>query len=193
VSGRSIYKHLPGVIAYDTKKPAQTFPANSPAIAHPPCRCWSKYLRAQAKPPDREAEMELGRWCVRTILKCGGVLEQPAGSLLFKDMWLPMPNQPAYGQFNAQGFDMSDFDRATATTARGYFTLYVEQRWFSFASKKATWLLVAGVPKNLVPPIPFRLANPAKATGLSSSARSRTMPEFAKWLCQVARLANQPG
>src|SRR5665647_1354219 len=107
VSGRSIYKHLPGVTAYDTKAGAATFPKDSPVIAHPPCRLWSKFLRHQAKSPDLIAEMELGRWCARTVLTCGGVLEQPAGSHLFSEMWLPRPHQTTHSVFNAAGFDMS--------------------------------------------------------------------------------------
>ena len=170
VSGRSIYKHLPGVIAYDSRRDARTFPANMPAVFHPPCRCWSKYLRHLAKPLDAAGEMELGRWCVRTLLKCGGVLEHPAGSLLFKEMRLPMPNR-------------------TSDTG---FTIYVEQSWFGYASKKATWIFVCGVPKARLPAIPFRLVERAKVPRLSTTGRSRTMPAFAKWLCQIARLAKPP-
>lgn len=171
VSGRSIYKHLPGVEAYDARRDARTFPANTPAVAHPPCRCWSKYLRHQAKPLDANAEMELGRWCVRTILQCGGVLEHPAGSHLFAEMGLPMPNHPE----------------------EVGFTVYVEQKWFGYATRKPTWVFVAGVPMHQLPPLPFSLVNDAKSPVLSSFGRSRTMPGFARWLCQVARLANPPG
>lgn len=171
VSGRSIYKHLPGVDAFDAKRGAQNFAANMPAVVHPPCRCWSKFLRHQAKPLDPAAEMELGRWCVRTILKTGGVLEHPAHSLLFREMGLPLPNQPA----------------------EIGFTLYVEQAWFGYASRKPTWVFVAGVPRHQLPPVPFRLDKPrAEHLALSSAARSRSMPAFAKWLCQIARLANPP-
>lgn len=194
VSGRSIYKHMKGVIAYDSKRNALSFHAKTPAVAHPPCRCWSKFLRAQAKPPDRGAEMELGRWAVRTILKCGGVLEHPAGSLLFADMGLPMPNQPAKLNLEALGLDKRDFDKVAATMARGVFTIYVEQAWFGYSSRKATWVFVAGVPFSSIPRVPFSLVkNRAKSVALSSAGRSRSMPEFADWLCQIARLANQPG
>ncbi len=169
VSGRSIYKHLPGVDAYDSKRDARTFRANTPAVAHPPCRLWSKTLRHQAKSPAPLEEMECGRWAVRTILKCGGVLEQPAGSHLFAEMGLTVPMRPPHGQF---------------------FTMYVEQSWFGYASRKATWLLIAGVPFHQVPPVPFSLVERANGiTGLSSAARSRTMPAFAKWLCEIARRA----
>jgi hypothetical protein len=174
VSGRSIYKHLPGVDPFDAKRGAQNFDAKKPAIAHPPCRCWSKYLSHCAKPVDAEAEMELGRWCVRTIQKCGGVVEQPAGSKLWADMGLPMPNE------RADSF--------------GGWTAYVEQSWFSYKSRKPTWLYIVGVTKVEVPPVPFSLVKPApcQKPGLSSFGRSRTVTRFAVWLCQVARLARVP-
>lgn len=173
VSGRSIYKHLPGVTAFDAKRDAKTFDASTPAVAHPPCRCWSKYLSHQAKPLDRKAEMDLGRWAVRAIQRAGGVLEQPHGSALFAEMGLPMPLRSPDGH--------------------GGFTIYVEQAWFGYASKKATWLYIVGVSRDALPPVPFRLEEGrAKASGLSQAARSRTMPAFARWLCQVAR-AVPPG
>lgn len=179
-SGRSIYKYLPGVEAYDSKRDARTFGANMPAVAHPPCRCWSKYLRHFAKPIDAEAEMELGRWCVRTVLQCGGVLEQPAGSHLWKEMNLPMPDRPA----------------------QDCFTIYVEQGWFGYASRKPTWVLVSGVPINQVPPLPINQVPPlpfslaqtrAKSLALSQAGRSRSVTPFAQWLVETARRANPSG
>lgn len=173
VSGRSIYKHLPGVTAYDRHRDARTFDAKTPAVAHPPCRLWSKFLSHQAKSANAEAERELGRWCVRTVIRCGGVVEQPAGSRLWEEMNLPVPNAPARD---------------------GCYTLYVEQRWFGYVTRKPTWLLICGVPKDQLPPVPFSLANtqPCQKPGLSSFARSRTMRPFAEWLCQIARRANPP-
>jgi hypothetical protein len=181
VSGRSIYKHLPGVVAYDRKRDARTFDAKTPAVAHPPCRFWSKFLsvlalkaaRANSLDVDVEAEKELGRWCVRTVMRCGGVLEQPAHSGLWADMGLPMPNQPARD---------------------GCWTLYVEQGWFGYLTRKPTWLLICGVPKDQLPPVPFSLVNGSRANspGLSAFARSRTVNSFAEWLVKVARLAKPP-
>lgn len=169
VSARSIYNHLPNVMPFTQAHDARTFPGGCPVVAHPPCRTWSKYLRHCAKPPDRAAEQELGRFCVRAVLANGGVLEQPAGSHLFADMNLPVPNQPA-----------SPF----------WFTLYVEQQWFGYATPKPTWLMICGVPMNQLPPVPFSLVKPpdANQSGLSSFGRSRSITPFAEWLCQIARL-----
>ena len=43
-SGKSIYKTMPGVDAYDRLRDALTFSGGMPVIAHPPCRAWSVYL-----------------------------------------------------------------------------------------------------------------------------------------------------
>lgn len=182
VSGRSIYRHLPGVAAYGSKEGAQSFDAESglTVVAHPPCRYWSKYLRAQAlagaraKSLDVDGEKELGRWCVRTVLRCGGVLEQPAGSHLWADMKLPLPGQPPRD---------------------GVWTLYTEQSWFGYASRKPTWLLICGVAPDRLPAMLYRLRNDGMnetQRGLSHAGRSRTMPEFAEWLVAIARLAKPP-
>lgn len=166
-SGRSIYHHLPGVDVYDKRRGACQFTGRNPVIAHPPCRTWSKYLRHAAKPPGREAEQNLGRWAVKMVIQNGGVLEQPAGSFLWADQKLPMPNE---------------------TADPFLFTIYVEQSWFGYATRKPTWLLISGVPKACLPAMPFHLAKCQRARcSLSSAGRSRTMQSFAEWLCQIAR------
>jgi hypothetical protein len=168
VSGRSIYKHLDGVIAYDRERDARTFTGGVPVVAHPPCRCWSKFLSHQAKPTDPQAEMELGLWCVQQVIENGGVLEHPAHSRLFAAANLPVPNSP----------DATPF----------FYTVYVEQSWFGYHSRKPTWVLVCGVPKRQLVPVPFSLAkSPGQAPGLSSAGRSRSVAPFAEWLCQIAR------
>ena len=168
VSGRSIYKHLPGVEAFDRKRGVQSFDGKTPIIAHPPCRCWSKYFASQARPVDREAEMELGRWAVRTVMQCGGVLEQPAKSALWEACQLPGPG------------DRSD---------PFCYTVYVEQSWFGFPTPKPTWLLVCGVPPGSLPAPPMRLMNHSRMSfnRMSQFNRSRTLQSFAGYLCQIAR------
>jgi hypothetical protein len=166
VSGRSIYKHLPNVIAFDSARDARSFGGYMPVVAHPPCRLWSKFLSHQAKAP--AAERDLGLWAVEQVQTWGGVLEHPAHSRLFDAANLPMPNSPD-GELS--------------------FTLYVEQSWFGYCTPKATWVYVCGVPKSQVPPVPFSLADDAKRPGLSGAGRSRSVRPFAEWLCQTARCA----
>lgn len=169
VSGRSIYNHLPGVVAYDSRRDARTFSGGMPVVAHPPCRLWSRNLSHQAKAENPEAEKNLGRWYVEQVLRCGGVLEHPAHSKLFEDCNLPLPNCRTGDPF--------------------LFTLYVEQCWFGYATPKPTWVLVSGVPLHQVEAMPFSLGacRHDAMSGLSQSARARSVQPFAQWLCQTAR------
>jgi hypothetical protein len=154
---------------FDESRDALTFDAKTPAVLHPPCRCWSHYLSGHAKPTDRNHEMALGLWAVGIAQNCGGVLEHPAKSKLFDAARLPKPgHSDKYG-----------------------FTLYVEQAWWGCPMKKPTWLYVCHVPKHLVEPPAFRFDR-ANSAGLSQEARSRTPNAFAIWLCNVARLAVMP-
>lgn len=164
VAGRSIYKHMPGVVAYDRGSDARTFTGQMPVIAHPPCRCWSKYLSHQAKPENRQKEMQLGAWCVSQVITWGGCLEHPAESRLFPAMKLPFPG------------DFSD---------PLLFTIQIEQQWFGYATPKKTWVLVSGVPRYKLPPLPFQLTR-QRNVRLSSFGRSRTMDGFAQWLYATA-------
>jgi hypothetical protein len=168
VSGRSIYRHMPGVVAFDQYRDARTFLGGMPVVAHPPCRCWSKYLSHQAKPKDRAGEMALGLWCVDQVIRYGGVLEHPAGSRLFEVADLPLP-----GDF-ADPF---------------LYTVYVEQSWFGFPTRKPTWVLVSGVPPADLAPFPFSLDSSSRglAGGFWKEMYSRTLPDFAVWLVETAR------
>lgn len=167
VSGRSIYKHLPGVDCYDRHRDARQFNGRNPVVTHAPCRTWSKFLSHQAKPPDLKAEQDLAFFCLDKVLTNGGVFEHPAGSRFWEAAGLPLPNQPG------ETF---------------LYSIYVEQAWFAFASRKPTWLLIAGLPRCALPPVPFSLAKDQTARHGSQFDRARTMASFARWLCQVARL-----
>lgn len=173
VSRRSIYRHFDGVDVYDRTRNALTWKGGCCGVFHPPCRFWSK-LRHQAcanvPAADVEAEKNLGRWAVEQVMRWGGVLEQPAGSLLWDACKLPLPG------------DYSD---------PFCFTIYVEQSWFGFPTPKPTWLLVCGVPKSLVkvPSYQLQTKSVVSFNALNSFERSRTMEPFAAWLCQLARLS----
>lgn len=87
----SIYKELPGCDVYDIQRDARTFRGGSAIVAHPPCRAWGR-LRTFARPA--EGERELAHFAVDVVRRFGGVLEHPAGSLLWKSAGLPEPGRP---------------------------------------------------------------------------------------------------
>lgn len=168
-SGRSIYRHLPNTLVYDRARDASQFAGPNAVVAHPPCKLWCKTLRHLAKSEDPEEEKELGRFCVRKVLENGGVLEQPAHSRLFAEMNLPVPKRPAHAFL---------------------FTIYLEQIWFGGPVRKPTWILVSGIPRHQIPPMPMSLVEPrAKFDDMTTFQRSATPKALAEWLCQIARLS----
>lgn len=169
----SVYKSLPDCDVWDAARDASRWPGGCPLIAHPPCRAWGR-LRKQAK--QVEGERELAMWAVDQVRKYGGVIEHPAGSLLWREKNLPLP-----GQWDEFGF-----------------TLWVSQWWFGHKADKPTWLYVCGIESQDLPPIPFRLGEPThviqsrKRSGyrphVSKAEREHTPREMAVWLCEVVKL-----
>lgn len=180
VGSTNAYSAIPGVEVFDKARDVRTWTGGAPVVAHPPCRAWSVRTRHQARPEPGEAE--LGLLCAHWLRLDGGVLEQPAHSHLFEAAGLPQPGQ-----------------------RRGaLFTIAVDQAWWGLGIRKRTWLCLSGVD-------PGDLDWPSGAAGLfgwvdhdasgdyrrwqvmSRRQRSVTVPAFARWLVQVARLSARRG
>lgn len=169
VARNSVYKTLPGVECFDIDRDMRSFAWGSmPIIAHPPCRAWSAYCRHQAKP--LPGEKELAPLCVEMLKVCGGVLEHPAHSTLWGTLGLPLPLEQERGWL---------------------WCLAVDQSWWGDTRTKKTWLLLSGIAKDDLPPIPYRLHNPSgdrrRWQVMSKHQRAATHPAFAEWLVEVAR------
>ena len=180
VQRESIYHRMPCVDAFDADRDARSFAGGMPVVAHPPCRGWSLFLAHQAKPAP--GEMELGLWCAAMLRECGGVLEQPAFSRLFRAAGLPHPGEPPMG---------------------GVWAIEVSQWDFGFPTEKRTWLALAHIQPESLPPIPHRDRAPGGEqvwlwgrrrtrgcviqNSASANARSRTTLSFAQWLTAAAR------
>jgi len=166
--GRSVYRQLPGCDCYDAERDARTFVGGLPVVAHPPCRLWAGLVHL-SKPSAPDEERELGVFCARKVAECGGVLEHPARSRLFRAAGLPHP-----GEDCPLGF-----------------TLDVDQFWWGHLGRKRTWLFVSGVSRAALPPVPFRLddMNRKPVEFLSGMRREATPPALAEWLVTVARLS----
>lgn len=169
VSPVSVYKTLFGVDCWDIKRDVRNFRGGMPVVAHPPCRSWSAYTSHQAKPAP--GEKELGPLCVEILQNNGGVLEHPAHSRLFQHCNLPLPGE-----------------------CRGDLaTVYIEQAWFGYSMKKATWLVFCGIePSSLL--FPYKAHNPRDGVGdrrrqqvMSKHQRAATHPALAQWLVDAAR------
>jgi hypothetical protein len=175
--GDSIYKTMPGVDVFDIDRDARSFALDKPVVAHPPCRSWSR-LRAFAKP--REGEKDLARWALFVVRHCGGVLEHPSGSSLFREGLMPKPG-------------------STDRDAFGGWILPVSQSWFGHRAEKRTWLYIVGVGPGSIPDFPLRLGEAERVCGLWSgrdrsncrkeigpAEREHTPPAFAQWLIELA-------
>lgn len=167
VAPKSIYRSLHGVECYDRNNDVRTFAGGMPVVAHPPCRTWSAYCAHQAKP--LPGEKDLGPLCVEWLKKCGGVLEHPAHSRLFRHCGLPLPGW---------------------TSRSDLWSAEVLQAWWGDTRTKTTWLCFCGI-SPLDVQWPLRLHDPRgdrrRWQVMSTTQRSATNPNFAKWLVETAR------
>jgi hypothetical protein len=178
VRSDSVYKTMAGVDAFDFDRNALTFSGGMPVVAHPPCRSWSR-MRHFAKP--RPGERDLAVWAIDQVRCCGGVLEHPSGSALFRELALPKPGS-------------TDRDRF------GGWVLPISQKWWGHRAEKRTWLYVVGCGPTAVPSLPLVLGEAERVCGLwSGRDRSRARKEIgpaerehtpaalAAWLVDLAR------
>jgi len=162
----SVYKALNADV-YDEDRDARSYHRSAPVVAHPPCRGWGR-LRGQAKV--RPGELALALHAVAVVRRCGGVLEHPACSSLWKAAALPFPGE---------GCD--EF---------AGWTYCVDQSWFGHRAPKRTWLYIVGVSAADLPNVPFELGLASGRVEMMGVAeRERTPEPFARWLLEVARCA----
>lgn len=174
----STYKHLEGCTVYDIERDARTFSGGMPVVAHPPCRAWGR-LRTFANP--RPDEMNLARLAVALVREFGGVLEHPAGSLLWQSQRMPFPGSPK-----------DSWDG---------WTLAAPQKWWGHKAEKATWFYIVGAKPQDLPTVPIVLGEaPCVVQSrkqhdprphISKAEREHTPPALAEWLVELARLCGK--
>jgi len=173
----SYYKQIVGCDVYDLARGAKTFRGGKPVIAHPPCRLFGRLSQRVAEQEEViTREILLGIWCARMVEKCGGVLEHPAYSALFRIADLPEPG----------------------SRGRGGFTIEVPQCWWGHTSVKLTWLFFSGNVEPL-PRSPFKFepdigggaGSKGSVARQSHRQREMTPPDFAEWLVTAVEHADQ--
>ncbi len=127
----SDYKNYPEFDVFDIERDAREFCKKMPVLAHPPCRAWGQ-LSHMANP--RIGEKQLAYFALAQVRLNGGVLEHPAGSRLWKEAPLPMPNE-FFDEF-------------------GGFTIEVDQFDFGHVAHKKTKLYICGIRLNDLPKLP---------------------------------------
>lgn len=165
----SVYKSDPRCDVFDEPRNALTFAGGLPVVAHPPCRSWGQ-LAHFAKP--RDGERELAIWAVDVVRRCGGVLEHPRASRLWKEAGLPDPG---------------------ARDRFGGFTLGIDQDWFGHRAEKRTLLYIVGVEPTDIPAFPLRLEPPSHVVErMGRAEREHTPPRLASWLIELALCCARP-
>ena len=149
---------------WDAGRDARLYAGLNPVVCHPPCRAWGR-LRHWAKPrPDEKA---LALFAVDQVRRCGGVLEHPWGSTLWKAAQLPLPGH--------------------GSDAWGGWTLLVDQGWWGHVAPKPTYLYIVGVTRAEIGELPVQLRRAEGRTlKLSPADRERTPPLFARFLVELA-------
>jgi hypothetical protein len=181
------YAKMAGVDAWFLPRDAREYAGPHPVVAHPPCGPWSSLRHLY-----RGAEHDCGPRAVEQVRAYGGVLEQPAGSRLWKHCGLPIP-------FEAGEFGERDYD--------GWgFSIQVQQVSWGHVARKKTWLYLAGVDVNAMARTRLYGGEPTHwcsggGTGrgktppgikvCSAQQRRRTPPAFAEWLVMLARSVQQ--
>lgn len=185
-SKRGPYAGLPDVECWDAERDATRYAGPWPVVAHPPCGPWGK-LRGQCTRQDAS----LGPVAAAQVMRWGGVLEHPAGSLLWRECNLPEPGEfPRHVQ------------AAEDVPMRRVWTIAVDQCEWGHEARKATWLLLVGVEPNAVGVPPMPGAQPTRTVQsrrhlwshgndrmreMSKTRRHLTPPLMAEWLVALAR------
>lgn len=158
----SVYQTL-GADCFDVERDARTFDLSCPVVAHPPCRSWGM-LSHFAKP--RKDERDLAWWAVHVVRLCGGVLEHPLTSRLWREIGVR-----TYGVRDQFGGVLVPCDQA----------------WFGHRARKRTGLYVVGP----VPSMSQVDGGVAVTTveRMGRAERERTPVELARWLVDCARAA----
>lgn len=166
VDPRGPYPAMAGVDCWDEKRDAKGYAGPYPVVAHPPCGPWSfrPFLRLRCK-----QDPSCGPAAVRSVRHWGGVLEHPAGSLLWAKCGMPRPG--------------------CLPDAWGGWSLAIEQGRFGHRVIKPTWLYIVGASADDLPPAPAGRRPKGRYFDLSPKQRRLTPPAMAQWLVTLARSA----
>lgn len=183
VDPRGPYLGLPDVDPWTVERDARGYDGPHPVVAHPPCERWGRYAsggpRADPLKPGAQARKVPGddggcfAAALWAVVRCGGVLEHPAGSKAWAAHDIPHP--PRAGGWVGAG---------TIDT----WTCCVEQGHYGHPARKPTWLLYVG------PRPPELVWGPSYVDGgarplehMAKSERHLTPPAFRDLLLSLAR------
>lgn len=188
IDPRGPYPKIPGVDCWDEKLDARKYDGPYPVVAHPPCGPWGRLRHLY-----RGNEHDCAPRAVEQVRRWGGVLEHPAGSLLWDiHVVRDIGRMPKPGEL---------------PDVWGGYTIELDQCEWGHVARKRTWLYLVGVPREALEAPPFpgrepthwvsggrgRAGKKAKTTPVppgikvaSACQRRRTPPLFAEYLIRLA-------
>lgn len=173
----SRYKELEGYDVYDINRDARNYCGSYPVIAHPPCRAWGMLSHMANPRPD---EKQLAFFALAQVRLCGGILEHPTGSRLWKEAHLPLENEfPDYF---------------------GGFTLEIDQYDFGHVAHKNTKLYICGIDKSDLPPLPKKNTLPTDRSICGNVKGTKRCTQYQReytpdnlilWMTEVCKRINR--
>lgn len=139
------YYGLEGVDPWPQSRDARAYPGPHPVVAHPPCARWGRYWHGG---PTAKVRRRLGddggcfAAALASVRSWGGVLEHPEASHAWRRFGIAAPPR-AGGWVPASRHPLLAPDDG--------WTCCVEQGHYGHRARKATWLYVVGVPRELLP------------------------------------------
>jgi len=133
VEPKGCYVGVPGVDPWDETRDARTYAGPHPVVAHPPCQRWGRFWHGSTRKPHQYKLGDDGGCFVAAFIavkQYGGVLEHPAHSRAFEAHNIMKPEP-------GRGWQFDPFN--------GVYVCHVEQGHYGHMSRKATWLIAAGV------------------------------------------------
>lgn len=196
------------VDCWDASRDARKYDGPHPVVAHPPCGPWGRLRHLY-----RGNEHDCAPRAVEQVRRWGGVLEHPAGSLLW-DNGLPCKRPSGTHCKHAAedggpccecGYEHLPYSDHAEDSLGGY-TIEVDQCEWGHVARKRTWLYLVGVPREALeaPPFPGREPTHYASGGRTKSSRNggavpedmkvcsaqqrrRTPQLFAEYLVRLAR------
>lgn len=131
IDANGAYAGMPNVDAWDIKRDARKYDGFSPVVAHPPCSTWCQLARLNEARWGRKVGADDGCFesALRSLMRCGGVLEHPAESIAWPTFGLPRPRMGAWTRWELLG---------------DAWVTEVHQSAYGHQARKRTWLLAVG-------------------------------------------------
>ena len=182
VATKGVYFGLPDVDPWDEMRDARKYPGPYPVVAHPPCGTFST-IRHLSKADHIEA-MSCADAAARAVRDWGGVLEQPAGSKMWKVFGFPRPGDPWIDPWGGCSWEVQqcDFGHPARKRTWLYCVRTIRPSW-GWPTREPTHWCSGGRTKR--PGMGATVPDGIKVC--SAQQRSRTPTEFRDSLARLAR------